>query len=264
MAVRREELTAIEDRLVPLRLCNEAQRFGGKAANLSQAITVAEVPDAVVLDFAGVERGRQVGDVFSVVADMVCDAIDSDFVAVRSSSTAEDTPRLTNAGRFRTEFVRRSPQLIAEASRRVARSMCGTDGGIIYQVVVDARVSGTLVTFVNGSPAPVVVEAAPGLCTTVTSGAAADTFLLDETGGLLREEISFKSAMDTLGEDGPVRVSLSRIRGILPSLTRGDLESLLRLKRTLSADGFDDFLDLEWSLSRTGCLHLLQVRQATT
>jgi hypothetical protein len=70
--------------------------------------------------------------------------------------------------------------------------------------------------------------------------------------------------MQTVAEGGLVRIGVNRVRGVVSSLTRRQLELLLDLRKTLTSAGFGEFLDLEWSFSGDDSLCLLQVRPATT
>ena len=171
-------------------------------------------------------------------------------VAVRSSSTAEDTEEASFAGQYRTSLnVVGGPALLAAArgcrdsaaaAEGYARAM-GTGAGrmaVLVQRMVEPRAAGVVFTEDPRDSSALVVEARAGLGEAVVSGASTpDRYVLDRETGRVRE--------------GPPRGSLDA-QGL-----QAVVELARRLEVTLGAPQ-----DVEWALTAEGPV-LLQARPIT-
>ncbi|MET0417209.1 MAG: PEP/pyruvate-binding domain-containing protein, partial [Actinoplanes sp.] len=173
-------------------------------------------------------------------------------VAVRSSATVEDSPDASYAGQMATELNVHGPDAVLAAVDRCRRSALsapavayrgarGEDGpvrmGVVVQRMVDAAAAGVLFTAdpVTGRRTTMLVDAAPGLGTTVVDGATdVDHYVLDENGW-----------------SGTGCVS----PGTLAELQ----DAGARLQ-----EHFGSPQDIEWAIDRDGLLWLLQTRPITT
>ncbi|MEE6261648.1 PEP/pyruvate-binding domain-containing protein [Plantactinospora sonchi] len=174
-------------------------------------------------------------------------------VAVRSSATAEDLPDASFAGQQETVLdVTGGPELLAAIatcwdSLHAARAIAYRDAhdiphqavrmAVVVQRMINPEVAGVLFTAnpLTGRRTEMMVDAAPGLGTTVVDGAdAVDHYLLDgstpEPGGCLTPE------------------RLAELRAVGERLQ----------------DHFGTPQDVEWAIDRQGTTWLLQSRPITT
>ncbi|RFU19101.1 PEP/pyruvate-binding domain-containing protein [Geodermatophilus marinus] len=223
---------------------------GGKAAGLAELIRSGErVPDG----FCVTTDAHRRGEVPRAEVLAAYDRLGAGPVAVRSSATAEDLPDASFAGQQDTYLSVTGAERLLEAiracwdslhtERAVAyREAAGVPHetvrmAVVVQRMVDAEVAGVLFTAnpVTGSRGETVVDAAPGLGTSVVEGTTvADHHVLDgappEGGGCL------------------TAARLEELRGV------GQ-----RLQRRLGGPQ-----DVEWAYDRDGALWLLQSRPITT
>jgi rifampicin phosphotransferase len=228
----------------------QRELVGGKAAGLAALIRLGErVPDGFCVTTEAHSRGK----VPRAEVLAAYERLGGGPVAVRSSATAEDLPDASFAGQQDTFLaVVGADELLAairscwdslHTERAIAyREAAGIAHdtvrmAVVVQRMVDAEVAGVLFTAnpLTGSRSESVVDAAPGLGTTVVDGAvAADHYVLDGTDP---EE-----------------------RGCLAAAQLKELcEVGERLQRRLGAPQ-----DLEWAYDRDGTLWLLQSRPITT
>jgi len=201
-------------------------------------------------------RGFPVPDGFVLPAEAPLSAAEAAYarlggaVAVRSSSTAEDTEEASFAGQYRTVLnVAGGPALVAAArlcrdsaaaAEGYARAVGAAAGrmAVLVQRMVEPRAAGVVFTEDPRDTSALVVEARAGLGEAVVSGATTpDRYVLDRRTGLLRE--------------GPARGSLDG-----PGL-RAVVDLARRLEAVLEAPQ-----DVEWALTTEGPV-LLQARPIT-
>jgi pyruvate,water dikinase len=137
---------------------------------------------------------------------------------------------------------------------------------VVLQRLVDADVSGVVFTAnpVNGRRGEMLISSTYGLGEGLVSGRLdADTFIIDPSGRLLRQELVQKRQRVVRAEGGgtalvPVAAALQAA----PSLSAKELRVLARIgrrtERTMAAPA-----DIEFAVSR-GKMHLLQARPITT
>ncbi|MFI7541985.1 PEP/pyruvate-binding domain-containing protein [Actinoplanes sp. NPDC049599] len=223
---------------------------GGKAAGLAALLRRGErVPPGFCVTTEAHRRG------VLPTAEIVTayQALGAGPVAVRSSATAEDLPEASFAGQHDTLLgVTDEADLLAAiktcwASLHSARAVAyreahgiahdGVRMAVVVQRMVDAAVSGVLFTAnpLTGNRTEMLVDAAPGLGTTVVDGAApVDHYVLPST-------------PDARPGCAPPEL-LARLR-----------EAGERLQEHAGTP-----LDIEWAADRAGALWLLQARPITT
>jgi pyruvate,water dikinase len=228
-------------------------RVGGKAAGLGMMIAMGErVPPGFCLT----TEAHASGEVPEAELAAAYDRLGGGPVAVRSSATAEDLPDASFAGQQDTVLgVEGTADLVAavrrcwdslDSDRAVGyREAVGIDRenvrmGVVVQRMVDASVAGVLFTAdpMTGCRTTMVVDAAPGLGTTVVDGSGpADHYVLPGNGPV----------------DGPSD----------GCLTPDQLEELRAAGRRLQEHAGSP-QDVEWAFDGDGVLWLLQSRAVTT
>ena len=233
---------------------------GGKAAGLAALLRQGErVPPGFCVTTeahrAGVLPEAEILDAYAKLG--------AGPVAVRSSATAEDLPDASFAGQHDTILGVTGPADLLTAvttcwsSLRSARAVAYREAhdidhdtvrmAVVVQRMVDAEVSGVLFTAnpLTGNRTEMLVDAAPGLGTTVVDGAAAvDHYVL--------------SAAPVGGD----------VRGGASSSTAGCVSPELLSRLRAAGERLQDLagapLDVEWATDRSGTLWLLQARPITT
>jgi pyruvate,water dikinase len=207
---------------------------------------------------------------------------EEEFVAVRSSATAEDLPGASFAGQQETflnvkgdeviEYVRRcwsslfTPRAIfyrekkGFAHERVAIA-------VVVQKMVNADKAGVMFSVhpATGEKDKIVIEAAWGLGEGVVSGTVTpDHYVVDKASNkLLHKEIAVKEIMFTKDEKTgkTVKVKLSPERAKAQVLTEEELTQLAELGKRVE-EHFGSPQDIEWAYE-AGELYLLQSRPIT-
>lgn len=226
-------------------------RIGGKAAGLGALIAAGErVPAGFCVTTEAFDAGKVPEDeVLAAYAELGEDVA----VAVRSSATAEDLPGASFAGQQDTVLDVRGPQQLLAAVQdcwdslhteravayREAQGVLAASMAVVVQRMVSPRAAGVLFTAdpLTGTRSTMIVDAAPGLGTTVVDGSAdVDHYRLGADG--------------TDGpEDGCLEVA--------------DLEQLRAAgERVEHHRGAPQ--DIEFAIDRDGTLWLLQSRDITT
>ncbi|GAB2482051.1 PEP/pyruvate-binding domain-containing protein [Nocardiopsis aegyptia] len=228
-------------------------QVGGKATGLGAMVAIGErVPPGFCLTTEA-HASREIPE-----ADLAAayDDLGGGRVAVRSSATAEDLPDASFAGQQDTVLdVEGTDALVAavrrcwdslDSERAVAyREAAGIDResvgmAVVVQRMVDAEVAGVLFTAdpMTGCRTTMVVDAAPGLGTTVVDGSGpVDHYVLPQDAPV----------------DGPPDGCLTSER----------LEELRAAGRRLQKH-FGTPQDVEWAFDGDGVLWLLQSRAITT
>ena len=173
-------------------------------------------------------------------------------VAVRSSSTAEDTAEASFAGQYRTvlgvvgeEALREAVRLCRDsvsAATVYAQALGAAAGSmaVLVQRMAAPQAAGVVFTEDPRDPTALLVEAHPGLGEAVVSGATTpDRYVLDRTSGAFRD--GGRPATGCLDEPG----------------LRAVVELARRVERSLGAPQ-----DVEWALGPRGPV-LLQARPIT-
>ncbi|MEV7273337.1 PEP/pyruvate-binding domain-containing protein [Streptomyces bacillaris] len=242
-------------------IIGSAQRdlVGGKAAGLAGLIRLSErVPDG----FCVTTEAYGSGEVPRAQVLAAYEHLGGGPAAVRSSATAEDLPYASFAGQQDTYLGVTGGQALIEAveacwaSLHTERARAYRQGhgiphdrvrmAVVVQRMVDAETAGVLFTAdpLTGRRGVCVVDAAPGLGTTVVDGAAAvDHYVLDGTEGEGAEGGCLTPAR--LKE---LRTTGERIRDLLEAEEPGPVQEQ----------------DIEWAYDRDGRLWLLQARPITT
>ncbi|SDZ90924.1 phosphoenolpyruvate synthase [Haloplanus vescus] len=232
-----------------------------------ELIVETEVPDKVRDEI--VEAYRTMGN-------------GEEFVAVRSSATAEDLPDASFAGQQETflnvtedDLVDRVQECWASLFSQRAiyyRNQKGfpheeVDIAVVVQTMVDAEKSGVMFTSHPSTGDPrIIIEAAWGLGEAVVSGAVSpDNYVVDRNSGEVEQEtVATKKVMhvkdeatgETIETDVPEEKRDERV------LTQEEIDRLIELGRKVE-DHYGEPQDVEWAVAG-GEVFMLQSRPITT
>lgn len=251
---------------------NDPTQLHSVAATLQDLIRHAPMPDDVraAIDDAYAELSqRQVAD--------------QEYVAVRSSATAEDTAQFSFAGMFQSFLNVRGPDALVRAVRdcwaslfgarvlfyRISQGLMGEQLiAVIVQTMVNADKSGVLFTVdpATNDPKVMVIEAAWGLGEVVVSGEVTpDRYEVDKESLTLQKKVigrkAFKLVRDPrYGET--VRINLAEAESTAPVLSEAEVRELAELGKRDEAH-YQAPQDAEWAIQK-GKIFLVQTRPITT
>jgi len=262
--------------VTPLRAATDAERFGGKASQLAQALAAdLPVPDGAALDWEAVERVASGGAIEPAALGNVGTG---DRFAVRSSAIGEDGARASFAGQHASllhvrlgelaDAVRKVRQSAHEPGALAYRRRLGVDSpprmAVVVQRMVPADVAGVLFTKnpVSGA-SELLIEASWGLGQAVVAGLVTpDRYRLSAAGELLERELGAKDArIDAAAGSGTVQRETSADELAAFCLDNGMLGALHALVGRIDR-AFSGPHDVEFAFSQ-GQLFLLQRRAIT-
>ena len=257
----------------------EPERFGGKAAQLGEALRAGlPVPPGVAVSAALVDAvargdGRAAGEVERAASLL------QPPLAARSSAVGEDGHDASFAGQHLTCLNIRSAAEVVAAVNEIRRSAheggaagyrarLGLDGppriAVVLQELVDADCAGVLFTRnpLDGAD-EVVVEAAWGLGEAVVSGLVTpDRFRVGRDGTVLERVAGVKDvALARAPDAGTQQVAIEGDRARRLCLTDAELTQLAQLGEHCERV-FGGARDIEWAYAGE-TLHLLQCRPIT-
>ncbi|HEY7516021.1 MAG TPA: PEP/pyruvate-binding domain-containing protein, partial [Vicinamibacteria bacterium] len=221
-------------------------RVGGKAYSLARLRrSGVPVPDGFVLE-AGAALSADVRRDLAAACERLGGPL-----AVRSSSTAEDTETASFAGQYRTELdVRGSREAIEALERCLAAAAAGSGYGsamgvagsgamaVLVQRFVEPKAAGVAFTRHPADPTALLIEAYSGRGDALVSGTVSpDAYVVDRRTGALRS--------------GPGHGALS------PAEVPLVVERARRAEEVLGAPQ-----DVEWAIGEDGAV-LLQSRPIT-
>ena len=207
----------------------------------------------------------------------------ADYVAVRSSGTAEDLPGHSFAGLYDTYLGITNSADCIEAVKKCRASLwtlrsyeyrekngfdhLKIDMAVIVQSLIAADTSGVIFTVdpVTGSRSSMVIEACFGLGEALVSGKVApDRFVVGKKNlKLLSEKISSKKIMSVPNKDGTVKEQIiSDEKSVSWTLDNKQIKHLVILAAKIEA-GFGGPQDIEWAIRGTE-VFFLQSRPVTT
>lgn len=262
---------------VPLTEVDDADAFGGKAAQLGMASRAGlPVPPGIALSWSLVD-GVSMGESKALAGLGAASSLGA-YLAVRSSGVGEDAEGASFAGQHESLLnvpvsgladavaaVRRS---VHSAAARAYRERLGVAdaprAGVVIQRMVDAEVAG-----VAFRPNPVsgvdevVVECAWGLGEAVAGGLVVPDFVrLSPSGEVLEHRPGMKDrAIVPAVEGGTAQEVVPAERAAALCLDAGQLTALCALTKACR-DLFGGPQDLEWAFAG-GRLWLLQRRAVT-
>lgn len=275
-------------------LSTQAYRWFVNDAGIATPLLDAAVPEIVHGALSFDAAAKRIRDLFesatlprdlaaalpSVFADL---SADTDPVAVRSSATTEDSPKLSFAGQQESYLnIRSLPAFLAAvrncwASAWSARALAyrhrmGVDNAavamaVVVQRLVDADASGILFTAnpATGARGEMIVNASYGLGAGIVGGTVSpDEFVLDRTTLSVRDtHLGDKARIVTGDPDGGTRlVDVPPDRRTAPSLSADQLAELGRLALAVEEHFAGVPQDIEWAFA-SGTLWLLQARPIT-
>jgi pyruvate,water dikinase len=268
--------------LTPLSAAGDADRFGGKAAQLSAAQGAGlPVPDGWALGWDQVEALAAQDASTSQVDGALRAAVGRcGPVAVRSSAVGEDSREASFAGAHLTllglvgadavrqavDAVRRSALDPCALAYRDRLAVAGAIRmGIVVQRMVDAEVAGVLFTRhpVTGAD-ELVIEASWGLGEAVVAGLVTpDHVRADRDGAVLECIVGEKDLAIRLTCTGTTEeTAVPRHLVEAPCLGADEVQALARLVRACDQAYADTSHDIEFAFAG-GRLHLLQRRPIT-
>lgn len=213
--------------------------WGRKAATLARLANEGKftIPAAVVLSADGTDFTEEELDLADRSVREVLGDVD---LAVRSSSSDEDTDEESLAGKFTTVLGVRGRAALAAAIRDVLDSADGSTMGVLIQELVHADAAGVAFSAnpISGARDEVIVNALPGLGDRLVSGE-----LTPESWTVHADDSAYTdAAADAISEDEARRIA--------------------QLARDVEAtEGAPQ--DIEWAIAG-GRLYLLQARSITS
>ncbi|HYH77619.1 MAG TPA: PEP/pyruvate-binding domain-containing protein, partial [Arthrobacter sp.] len=221
-------------------------RWGRKAAALARLATTGDfrIPAGIVLSADGTELTPEELDVADKSVRDVFGDVD---LAVRSSSSDEDTAEESSAGKYTTVLGVRGREALAAAVRDVLDSADGAPMGVLIQELVHADAAGVAFSAnpVTGARDEAMVNAVTGLGDRLVSGE------LTPQSWTVRADGTAYSG-DDIYSGGDTAVVI----------TPEDARRIAELARKVeAAEGAPQ--DIEWALAG-GQLYLLQARPITT
>lgn len=238
---------------------------------ISQTILSYEVPD---------EIKRDIIEAYSKLKQITGAKIE--YVAVRSSATAEDVPSASFAGQQASFLNVYGEQALIDAVKRCWASLF-TPRAIYYRVqqgfdhskvkiavvvqhMVQSEKSGVFFTVdpVTQDPSKMVIEAAFGLGETVVSGAITpDTYVIDKnTLDILNKHIARQEWMLIKSENANVKVGIKPEYQNVQKLEDEKIIELAKIGREVEKH-YKWPQDIEWA-SEGGRIYIVQSRPVTT
>lgn len=206
-----------------------------------------------------------------------------EFVAVRSSATAEDLPKASFAGQQLTVLNVKGEKALMDAVKRCWASLFSARAtfyrvekgfdhekvliALPIQKMIQSEVAGVGFTIhpSTGDKTKVLIEGSWGLGESVVSGEVTpDTFVLDkETGNVVEQRISKKVKMKTRKskEGGVVEVKIPKKKQLISCLTPDQLKEFDKIARKLE-EHYEFPQDFEWAIEN-GKIYLVQTRPVT-
>lgn len=250
---------------------NDSTALGQASDELRALVCGGEVPDEV---------GRAIVDAYDELSHR--ESVDEEFVAVRSSATAEDTAQYSFAGMFQSFLNVRGGSTLVERVKECWASAFGTrvlfyrlrQGitdealiAVIVQKMVNSEKSGVLFTVdpARNDPRTLVIEAAWGLGEVVVAGdVTPDRYEVDKERLSMVRMIGRKDFMlvrdEATGEN--VRVDLDEEKASAPVLSDEEVRALAELG-IRDEEHYGAPQDAEWAIE-DGTIYLVQTRPVTT
>ncbi len=290
-------------------------KVGGKGRNLMLLVSKGfEVPDGFVISFDAYDAYIQGNAIDSTIEEIMhmdildkeksvriqqlfCvdglsrqlteemlrafDALDSERVAVRSSSSLEDMHGFSFAGQYSSYLgVKREGLLEAViecwkslwneraiAYRRVQLQNDKPAHAVVVQAMVDAQCSGVLFTAnpINGSRDEVVINASYGLGEAIVSGEVMpDQYVYDQRQNLLLDsKINEKEILYRYGQKGIEKTQIEMKMKSRQVLDRDAIKELVEAGQRIQAV-YGSPQDIEFAVDFAGRLFILQARPITT
>ena len=268
--------------VTPLSLAADAERFGGKAAQLAAARRAGlPVPDGWALGWREVEAlASPSASAPEVDAALRAVVTGCGPVAVRSSAVGEDSGDASFAGAHLTVLGLVGADAVLGAVREVRTSALGPAAlayrerlavggairmGVVVQQMVDADVAGVLFTRnpVTGAD-ELVIEASWGLGEAVVSGLVTPDHVRADVDGKVLErvvgdkDIAIRVTLTGATEEAAVPPDLAAV----PCIGADEVHALHRLVRVCDEVYADTAHDIEFAFAG-GRLYLLQRRPIT-
>jgi len=247
--------------------------LGGKGLQLTELKKVCDVPDFFVISFSSDNEIKDLG-----IQEEILDYFDlfcSDFVAVRSSATLEDSGKASFAGMFETKLnVTRSTLLSAiatvmrSASDSRVKEYCqinqidfdSIEMRVVIQKMIDSRISGVCITRERQDSNNMLIEACYGLGEALVSGIVTpDTYIVNRDSlECQSQNIGFQKVMfDRTTTHIPVPVPFHR--RYAKKLTDAEINEVARICLSVEHTLGYYSADIEWAYEDES-LRLLQVR----
>ncbi|HPT98618.1 MAG TPA: phosphoenolpyruvate synthase [Armatimonadota bacterium] len=250
---------------------NDTAALDGVAAELQRAVLAAEVPRQTVEEIHHAYRELSQSS-----------GVGEEFVAVRSSATAEDRPHTSFAGMNETFLNVRGADAVVEAVRRCWASLYGArvifyrreqglaeEGmsiAVAVQKMINSEKAGVLFTEnpATGDESVLVIESSFGLGDAVVSGSVQPDYfeVRKKDLAILQRRIAHKSFADLRSESGEnIRRELSDAEAEAPSLTDEEVRAIAQLGLRIG-EHYGTPQDVEWAIEG-GQVYIVQSRPVT-
>ncbi len=259
---------------------NDTDKLNASAKTIKNLITSVEIPPKIAGEITGAYAKLSSGTIR--IAGINRDS--GEFVAVRSSATAEDLPDASFAGQQKTLLNVRGGEELLNAVKECWASLFEPRAifyrvqkhfdhekvamSVVVQKMVDSYKSGVMFTLdpITNDLGKISIEAAWGLGEAVVSGELTpDNYVLDKrTMKLSSRRVSEKPFMYTRDLEGgrTKKVSLSQEIAKKQVLTEDEIFLLAKFGRKIE-DHYAWPQDIEWGIE-DGRVYILQTRAVTT
>ncbi len=205
-------------------------------------------------------------------------------VAVRSSATSEDSEDASFAGLQDTFLWLRGADAVVRHVRTCWASLYSTESvnyrrrlamreeglamGVVVQQMVDARCSGVMFTRspTTGDRSVIVIEGSYGLGSCIVSGEVTpDRYVANKVTGDIKDRAVSQKTMQHIPDrenGGVLEVPVAAARQTLPCLTDAEISTLAAIGKRVERH-YGKPQDIEWSISQTDEILLLQSRPET-
>jgi pyruvate, water dikinase len=205
---------------------------------------------------------------------------EAEFVAVRSSATAEDLPEASFAGQQETYLNIKGEENVVLAVQKCWASLF-TARAVYYrkkngfrtdevglsavvQKMIQSDVSGVMFTVdPNGTLTTIIIEAGLGLGETVVSGSITpDNYVVDKgSSKILTKKINYQDWLLTKEGKENIRINLTRARGEKQKLSDDLIIKLAKIGKQIE-NHYEKPMDIEWALEGKE-LYIVQARPIT-
>ncbi len=206
---------------------------------------------------------------------------EAEYVAVRSSATAEDLPDASFAGQQETYLNIRGEENVVSAVQNCWASLftaravyyrkkngfdtIGVGLSAVIQKMVQSDVSGVMFTVdPNGNRDHILIEAGLGLGETVVSGSITpDNYIVDKGSlKIVKKKLNYQEWMLVKQGKENVRVDLTRARGTKQKLSDDLIVNLAKIGKQIETH-YEKPMDIEWALEGKE-LYIVQARPITS
>ncbi|MBU2519625.1 MAG: phosphoenolpyruvate synthase [Nanoarchaeota archaeon] len=267
---------------------DDNERLNEVSLEIQEMMLNAEVPDfvknAVKDEYENISVGRDLKNLGGVAFDLVKTGRGNEFVAVRSSATAEDLSSASFAGQMNTILNVSGVENLMQAIKRCWASLFtsrvifyrknkGFDKipsmGVVVQKMINSDKAGVVFTAdpTTNDDSKIVIESAWGLGEVVVSGIVTpDEYIIEkETGQIVNKRAGKKVFLRTRnGMTGnTVQFNVPKEDVMRESLNDNEIKKIWELSRKVETHYNGQPQDIEWCIEKNR-LYFVQARPITT